>query len=228
MKFIVTGSTGFIGSEVLNQCLRNPSITSIVALCRRLLPDKMSNNPKLNILVKKDFNSYSDDDIKELSGADACIWCMGTTAGDKALEIDYPLAFANAFSTTLAESQKKFRYLHLSGCMTERDQSRPLWFAGNMRKLKGQTEVNMLSFADKEETEGLWETVIVKAPFVIEKDITSPRDAFGWIMGNKRCIQVDELAAAMIDVALNGSKDDTLSDAEALVALGRAVLERAK
>ena len=86
----------------------------------------------------------------------------------------------------------------------------------------------MLSFAEKEETDGFWETVIVKAPFVIKKDITSPRDAFGWMMGNKRCIQVDELAAAMIDVAVNGSKDITLSDAEALVALGRAALEKVK
>lgn len=63
---------------------------------------------------------------------------MGTTAGDKALEIDYPLAFSNAFSKTLAEAPKKFRYLHLSGGMTERDQGKALWFAGNMRKLKVQ------------------------------------------------------------------------------------------
>jgi hypothetical protein len=57
---------------------------------------------------------------------------MGTTAGDKALEIDYPLAFGNAFSKTLAESKKRFRYLHLSGGLTKRDQAKSLWFAGNM------------------------------------------------------------------------------------------------
>lgn len=88
--------------------------------------------------------------------------------------------------------------------------------------------MNMLSFAEKEETNGLWETVIVKAPFVIKKDITSPRDVFGWVMGSKSSIRVDELAAAMIDVAMNGSKDATLSDVEALVALGRAALEKGK
>ena len=86
----------------------------------------------------------------------------------------------------------------------------------------------MISFAEKEETRGHWETLIVKAPFVIKKDITSPRDAFGWMMGNKRCIRVDELAAAMIHAAMNGSKEATLSDAEALVATGRAALEKAK
>ncbi len=61
---------------------------------------------------------------------------MGTTAGDKALEVDYPLAFGNAFSSTLVETNQRFRYIHLSGAATERDQERPLWFKAEMRKLK--------------------------------------------------------------------------------------------
>lgn len=61
---------------------------------------------------------------------------MGTTAGDKALEVDYPLAFGNAYSKTLSESKKKFRYVHLSGLATERDQDRTLWFKSETRKMK--------------------------------------------------------------------------------------------
>jgi hypothetical protein len=61
---------------------------------------------------------------------------MGTTAGNKTLEIDYPLAFGNAFSKTLPAQDKKFRYIHLSGAATERDQERSLWFKGEMRKMK--------------------------------------------------------------------------------------------
>lgn len=74
MKFILTGCTGFIGSEVLSQCLRNPTITSVVALSRRQLPDSVSNDPKLKVVIMKDFNSYSEPVLKELAGADACIW----------------------------------------------------------------------------------------------------------------------------------------------------------
>lgn len=58
---------------------------------------------------------------------------MGTTAGDRALEVDYPLAFGDALSKTL---EKKFRYIHLSGATTERNQEKPLWFKGEMRKIK--------------------------------------------------------------------------------------------
>jgi hypothetical protein len=61
---------------------------------------------------------------------------MGTTAGDKVLEIDYPLAFGNAISKALPAEGKKFRYIHLSGAATERDQEKPLWFEGSMRKIK--------------------------------------------------------------------------------------------
>ena len=74
MKFILTGCTGFIGGEVIYQCLRNPSITSVVALTRRKLPETFTTNPKLKEVVMKDFNAYPESVLKELSGADACIW----------------------------------------------------------------------------------------------------------------------------------------------------------
>jgi nucleoside-diphosphate-sugar epimerase len=74
MKFILTGCTGFIGSEVLSQCLRNPTITSVVVLSCRQLPDSVINDPKLNVVIMEDFNSYPVPVLKELAGADACIW----------------------------------------------------------------------------------------------------------------------------------------------------------
>jgi hypothetical protein len=43
----------------------------------------------------------------------------------------------------------------------------------------------MLGFATKEEINNLWETLIVKSGFVISKDIKSPRDFMGWMMGTK-------------------------------------------
>jgi hypothetical protein len=57
----------------------------------------------------------------------------GTCASDRILEVEYPLAFGNAFSKTL---ERKFRYICLSGATTERDQTKTLWFKGEMRKMK--------------------------------------------------------------------------------------------
>lgn len=82
----------------------------------------------------------------------------------------------------------------------------------------------MLGFTTKPETEGLWETLIVKAGFVIQKELKSPRDFMGWMLGSKSCIRVDELAANMIDAALNGWKESTLQDNQLMVTRGRELL----
>ena len=74
MKVILSGATGFIGSEALRQCLKAPTITSIVALSRRALPDSVAKNPKLKVVIMKDFTTYPDTVLEELAGAEACIW----------------------------------------------------------------------------------------------------------------------------------------------------------
>ena len=70
MKVILAGSTGFIGHEVLTQCLQNPAITSVVALSRRELPA----HEKLRVALVDNFLSYPDSVREEIKGADACIW----------------------------------------------------------------------------------------------------------------------------------------------------------
>jgi uncharacterized protein YbjT (DUF2867 family) len=74
MKVILSGATGFIGSEVLRQCLKNSYITSVVALSRRNLPEALASNPRVKVIIMNDFTVYSDTVLKELAGAEACIW----------------------------------------------------------------------------------------------------------------------------------------------------------
>lgn len=76
MKVIIAGSTGFIGREVLEQCLQNPSITSIIALARRDLPASITSTAgqKLKVAIIKDFLSYPESVLQDIKGADACIW----------------------------------------------------------------------------------------------------------------------------------------------------------
>lgn len=75
MKIIITGCTGFIGSEVLHQSLAMPEITSIVVISRRALtPSPETSNPKLKVLIKKDFTTYSEAEMQDLADADGCIW----------------------------------------------------------------------------------------------------------------------------------------------------------
>ena len=82
MKLIVAGATGFVGTEVIRQALRNPSITSVIALARKPVsapegPETGSGTSKLRSVVLQDWTSpYPEDVIEVLKGADACIWCI--------------------------------------------------------------------------------------------------------------------------------------------------------
>lgn len=73
MKIILTGSTGFAGSEVLAQCIESTSITSIIVLSRRPLKDSQKHD-KINHIIIADFKTYSPEVTKATSDADACIW----------------------------------------------------------------------------------------------------------------------------------------------------------
>ena len=54
----------------------------------------------------------------------------GHESGEKVLTIDYTLAFGNSFPNTVIETEKTFRYVHLSRGLIEKDQDKSLCFLG--------------------------------------------------------------------------------------------------
>jgi uncharacterized protein YbjT (DUF2867 family) len=73
LKLLISGATGRIGGQVLEHALQNSSISSVIVLSRRPLPELARHN-KLEIVVLDDFTQYSDKVIAKLSGADGCLW----------------------------------------------------------------------------------------------------------------------------------------------------------
>lgn len=79
MKLVIAGANGFVGTELVRQSLRLPSITSIIALSRR--PVDIGNGgpsaaeiSKLTTVVVGSYDTYSDDEKAAFANADACIW----------------------------------------------------------------------------------------------------------------------------------------------------------
>jgi len=79
MKVFLLGSTGFIGKEVLDQCLKSPAVTCVIALSRHDLPRETAN-PKLTVVIIDDFKFYPESVLEQLKDADACIWLVGVIA----------------------------------------------------------------------------------------------------------------------------------------------------
>jgi uncharacterized protein YbjT (DUF2867 family) len=141
MKVILTGTTGQVGSAVLQACIQDPAVTQIFSLARRPLPESVSS-PKLTSIIHNDFKAYPESLMAQLKGADTCIWSLGIIPrkGDGSLEsyteeVDIIRAGTAAFVRSLAPDLpgKKFRFVYVSAFGAERDASKKLWVVSGPR-----------------------------------------------------------------------------------------------
>jgi uncharacterized protein YbjT (DUF2867 family) len=88
MKLIVTGATGFIGSQVLKQCISNPAVTSILVVARREPATELTASSKVKVILHQDFSDWTSSLLDQLEGAEGCIWYTKFTLEDVKLATD--------------------------------------------------------------------------------------------------------------------------------------------
>jgi nucleoside-diphosphate-sugar epimerase len=76
IKVIVTGITGMVGEGVLIECLQNPGVEAVLAVCRKPLDQAHS---KLQTFLATDFLELSSESL-QLRGYDACFYCAGVSS----------------------------------------------------------------------------------------------------------------------------------------------------
>ncbi|KAJ9659238.1 hypothetical protein H2198_003242 [Neophaeococcomyces mojaviensis] len=223
MKVVLSGSTGYIGSEVLTQCLDHPSITSVLVLTRRD-PGELAKNPKAKVIIVKDFTSYDEPTVNELKTADAAIWCLGTSTGDERVDIEYPLAFIKAIKTRPPGSSH-FRYVQLSGAFTEPppeegQKERSLWFYANGRRVRGATEARVLETTEHGSESGF--TVYIVKPGAV---LTNYATILQCVLGESLSIGMNELGATMVDLAVHGNEQKVFRNQE-IIKYGRELQKK--
>jgi uncharacterized protein YbjT (DUF2867 family) len=134
MKVLIFGASGMVGKGVLRECLLDPGVERVTAIGRSA---SGVSDPKLRDLVHGDMWNYSDIE-KELTGLDACFFCLGvTSAGMK--EADYErvtYGIAVAAAETLARLNPGMTFVFVSGAGSDSsEKGRVMW-----ARIKGKTE----------------------------------------------------------------------------------------
>ncbi len=143
MKVIIFGATGMVGQGALRECLLDPGVERVLTVGRSATGQK---HEKLRELVHSDLTDYSRV-VSELSGYDACFFCLGISSVGMS-EADYrrvTFDIAVAAARTLVEQNPGMTFIFVSGAGTDATgKSRAMW-----ARVKGETENAILEMPFK-------------------------------------------------------------------------------
>jgi len=143
-KVIITGATGMVGKGVLLESIDHKDISEVLVIGRNPVGIE---HPKLKELIHEDFSDFSE--VKDqLTGYDACFFCMGISAGGlkeeqyKQITYDFTLSLAK----TLCELNHYLTFNYVSGEGTDStEKGRMMW-----ARIKGKTENDLLKLGFKQ------------------------------------------------------------------------------
>jgi uncharacterized protein YbjT (DUF2867 family) len=138
MNVLIFGATGMVGQGVLRECLLDPQITRVVCVGRT---GTGQQHAKLRDLVLPDPSNLSGVE-GELTGIDACFFCLGVSAvglsEERYTSLTYDLTMRVA--ETLVRIAPGMTFIYVSGTGTDSsERGRAMW-----ARVKGRTENALL------------------------------------------------------------------------------------
>ena len=207
-RLVIVGATGMVGGYALRYALEHPAVAHITAIGRRTLG---VSHPKLKEVLHRDFADCSAL-AETVSSQDAAIFCLGTYTGvvsDEELRritVDYTVEFARVFRGSSPEAAFSF----LSGGGADPTGRSRLAFA----RYKGEAE-NALDAAGFPRLYIFRPAYIYpvesrKEPNLSYRLLRAIYPAFRLLFPNQ-VIRADDLARAMVDVAVRDTGERTSS-----------------
>jgi uncharacterized protein YbjT (DUF2867 family) len=143
MNVIVFGATGMIGQGVLRECLIDPGVTRVLTIGRSVTGQK---HEKLIEIAQSDLTDYSRIG-DELSGYDACFFCLGVSSAGISeaayRRVTHDIAVAAA--KILVEKNPRSTFIFVSGAGADgTGKSRTMW-----ARVKGEAENAILALPFK-------------------------------------------------------------------------------
>ena len=143
MKVILFGATGMVGQGVLRECLSMPASSACWSVGRSPTGQQ---HAKLHEILHDDFTDFSAIE-SELTGYDACFFCLGVSSvgmdAERYRHLTYDVTMAAA--KTLARLNPSMVFTYVTGRSTDSTEQGPQRWA----RVKGKTENDLLKLPFK-------------------------------------------------------------------------------
>jgi len=194
-----------VGQGVLRECLLDPDVESVLVVGRS---PTGARHPKLREIIHDNFLDYSAIQ-SELTGFDACFFCLGVSSigmnEERYRHLTYDITLAAA--TTLSRLNPGMVFTYVTGRSTDSTEQGPMMWA----RVKGKTENDLLKLpfkaaymfrpagiqplhGIKSKTAWIQAIYVVTAPLLSLLNRTSP----------KFMTTTEQVGRAMIKVARDG------------------------
>ena len=214
MKALIFGSTGMVGSEALKEAIKNPKITEITVVNRRIV----NTDAGIKEIVHDNFLDYSS--IKDrIIGHDIVIYCLAVYGGGGLTNEDYYKIthdYALALAKTIENPNTTFIFFSAAGANAE---SRMHW-----AKTKGETENDLLKMNFKK--------IYALRPAFIRPSDRSKFHSFGMKVSDailypifkalapKGTITSNQIGQSMVHVALHGYEKQIMENVDIRRSIG--------
>jgi len=141
MRVILFGASGMVGQGVLRECLLDPEVENVLSIGRS---STGCTHAKLRELLLTDLFDLSAIEV-ELSGYDACFFCLGVSSFGMTEEQYQHITFdlTMAVAQTLAKLNPEMTFIYVSGAGTDSsERGRTMW-----ARVKGKTENALLKLS---------------------------------------------------------------------------------
>ena len=214
MRVIIFGATGMVGQAVLRQCLLDARVTAVLLVGRSAAD---TTDAKVTQIVHHDFLDFSSIAL-EMTGYDACFFCLGVSANGMSepayRRVTYFITMAVA--RELAERNPEMCFQYVSGAGTDSTEHGRLMWA----RVKGETEnaVLALPFHGYALRPGYIQPMYgVRSRNTLYRNVYRVTGVLYPVLrrtAGKYVIGSDQLAAAMVNIAADGSPLRILDSAE--------------